>query len=546
MHWGNRFIELQNDDLEATWDYTEEGVTALEVYLIFAESLAKDGNSSGYWIEPMARNNKFSYAYNLINPPPGSAEGLYRESKPGDFDTIETITNPASFTGGYLSARILNVPWKHDLIPYRIEFNPIYIKHFSQSSAGFKTIDLPDENGTNFQGHIERKRLRLVATRPDHEPFSMDCVKVTDETEFWHGDFLANVTSESLTLTIPKGKLFSDWIETAAPMGTNKDFAQYIVPCDIVVVFGKGPGGFVGNQSMTSRAYLEQYLATIKIAKHGNNWVVREESGLHSGIKIAEDENSLIQALSTPTTTVVFDGHANFGLGPNFSLATHKTIGSFTNFGTGDKTATPDHYTNETPDTYATGIPITYRGDGTEPDVLSEFLGHSPRAPENEVAFGQMAEEGWVYLVPDSTEIKGSVTNFTIPHMDGRWKFESAYGTSAGATLAKSGSGLGEFHYVEVGQSPRLIVSAPKDDLPPLRYKRLFYNSCSSGPHFIANFEHGEFIYTNRACHVFRATQVFLEGLLNNNPINQILEDLNQPDVGDEDPEFDIYKIATF
>jgi hypothetical protein len=510
LHWGNRHGELLNGDLEDSYDYTDEGVSALEIFLILAESLARNGNSSGFWIEPMYRTNKYSYAYTFTNPA-STPDSLYRESRPGDFETIETITDASKFTSGYLSARILNVAWAHNLIPYRAELDPYLIKHFSQSSAGSKTVNLPDGKGTHFQGHIERKRLRLVAASPDHEAFALDCVKVTEETEFWHGKFLAHVVSEPLTLTIPKGKMFSDWIETAAPMGTGTDYAQYIVPCDIVVVFGKGPNGVLpGSPPTTSRAYLEQYLQTVKVAQHGNKWVVRGAGGLVYGIKIAEDENSLLHALSTPTTTVVFDGHANFGLGPNFSFSTKKTIDSFTNFGTEGMTA----------------IPINYRGTGSEPDALGEFLGQDPPTSANIVAVEHMSREGWAYLIPDSTsnQIKGTVNNIQVPHMNQRWKFESSHAISAGDPLAKAGSGMGEFHYIDDEQVPRLIVSAPDSDLPPvLRYKTFFYNACSSGPHFIKNFDHGEFIYTNRTCHVFKATRIFIEGLLNGDTTTETL-----------------------
>lgn len=273
-----------------------------------------------------------------------------------------------------------------------------------------------------------------------------------------------------------------------------------------------------GTQPMTSRAYLEQYLQTVKVAQHGNKWVVRGAGGLVYGIKIAEDESSLLQALSTPTTTVVFDGHANFGLGPNFSLATHKTIDSFTNFGTFDATAIPLS-------------PHSFRGSGTEPDVLSEFLKLTPAIPGNAEAVQSISEEGWAYLVPDSDlqQVKGAVPNYPIPHMQGRWKFESSHGVSAGAQFSAPDSGMTGYHYL-TPQGPQLIVSAPKSDLPALRYETFFYNACSSGPHFIKNFEHGEFIYTNRTCDVFKATRIFIEGLLNGATTKSILNEMESQD----------------
>ncbi len=517
-HWGVLYGDLISGNLDSAHDYTDEGVSAIEIFQILAQGLAQNGNSTGYWIEPMSKSNKFSYAYNITNPYV-IAEGLYRESKPGDFDTIETINDPTSFTGGYLSARIQNVDWAYSLTPYKSEFDPYLFRHFSLSSAGNKTIPLIDGTGTFFQGHIERKKFRLVATRPDHEQFLMDCVKVTDETEFWNGKFVANVTSESLILSVPKGKMFSNWIETVAPMGTGKDYSQYVVPCDNIIVFGVGSGGFVADRHITSKEYLETFLDTVKVSRSGDNWVVRGKSDLLYGIKIAQDESTLLQALSTPATTVVFDGHANFGIGPNFSLSTHKTINSFTNFGTENVTA----------------IPVTYRGNGTEADALSEFLNQVPKTPGNAVAVSNIGAQGWAYLVLSPDEVMDQVSNFQIPYMNQRWKFESDYGVSAGASFTKGGIGLSEYHYIDNEDIPRLIISSPKSDVPILMYKTFFYNACSTGPHFINNFKHGNYVYTNKVCNVFKATQIFVQCQINREPIQICLDEMEDQEADGDD-----------
>src|SRR5690606_28152841 len=78
--------------------------------------------------------------------------------------------------------------------------------------------------------------------------------------------------------------------------------------------------------------------------------------------------------------------------------------------------------------------------------------------------------------------------------------------------FTKKGAGFNnEWHYNHEG-SKKLMVSASGEQVPQnLRYKTFFYNACSSGPHYVENFQHGEFVYTNRTCHVFWATLYFVK-----------------------------------
>lgn len=300
-----------------------------------------------------------------------------------------------------------------------------------------------------------------------------------------------------------------------------------LLPVDITVVFGEGPGGFTPEGGMTSKQNLENFLETVKVAEIGNTWAAKGKDNHLFGIEIGTDEVILLRALSKSGHTVIFDGHANFGFGPNFSKATNKTIDSFTNFGAG-----------------ATDIPVTYRGDGTMEDVLPYYPGSPPaNIPDVQlgkilVALDHMVSEGWSYVVPAAADIKGTVTNLPVPNMPGRWKFESAHGVSAGTPLDIQGSGIGEYHFIsDPGQSKRVIVSAPGNEVPPLHYKTFFYNACSSGPHFIEKFPHGEFIYTNRLCAVFESTRLFVKGLIEKKTtaeILQVLEDENADGDGNE------------
>lgn len=309
-----------------------------------------------------------------------------------------------------------------------------------------------------------------------------------------------------------------------------------LMPIEITVVFGEGPGNGANElEHTTAKENLENFLETVKVSKKENIWTVKGKDDRLYTIEIGTDEATLVRALSTTGQTVIFDGHANFGLGPNFSKATHKTIDSFTNFGTG-----------------ATDIPIAFRGDGSETDVMPYINGQTPWPSGEELIAlfpikQKIDEEGWAFLVLDATEIKGAVTNLPVADMPGRWKFESGHGVSAGSPLEKQGVGLEEYHFMTASQSKRVIVSAPGNDVPPLRYKTFFYNACSSGPHFIENFKHGEFIYTNRTCAVFNATRWYVKGLIEEKTTDEILHILNTENAdGDDNNQNITYEVKSF
>ena len=158
-----------------------------------------------------------------------------------------------------------------------------------------------------------------------------------------------------------------------------------LMPVDITVVFGVGPGGRDqnGNLSTTaSRDRIKAYLDRIKILRFEDYWIVpgKDPQGqnIQHGVAIRTNEPGLVNALNSGGETVIFDGHANFGLGPNFSRATHKTIPDFTNVGV-------KH----------TDIPKEFRGSGTEDDILPA----DPGVGAVVTLDGRTGESGW-FLTP--------------------------------------------------------------------------------------------------------------------------------------------------
>jgi hypothetical protein len=297
-----------------------------------------------------------------------------------------------------------------------------------------------------------------------------------------------------------------------------------ILPVEITAVFGIGPG-LPGVKN--SRELLEEYLETIKIARTGDLCVVPGEDENAVArlyvVEVADTEEKLLQALATKGRTVIFDGHANFGLGPNFSVSTFKTVEDFTNFGVNQ-----------------TDIPQSFRGDGNEPDPMPFYrpewiaINTGDEDLDYKLAIGRDAlnTEGWAYLELQPGQVAGDVMNYTVPHIGGH-RYVNDQGKGHGEEFAKQGVGFNnEWHFTQGGEDDKhLVVSAPDTQVPHLRYDTFFYNACDTGMHFIENFEHGTFVCTKSFCKVEAATQIFVQGLLEAKTMDEIMTLLNDPDV---------------
>lgn len=312
-----------------------------------------------------------------------------------------------------------------------------------------------------------------------------------------------------------------------------------LLPVDISAVFGITPTSKAIGGSL-SQDLLEDYLESIKQAhlQDSGLWLVdgmdAEQNERLYVVEVSNNEDKLLEALQTDKRKVIFEGHANFGIGPNFSFGTHKTLASFTNF-------TSRAYTD---------IPITYRGDGTETDVLDNFLnGPEPEDLEAGRAAGRMREQGWSYIILQGGEVMGDALNYNIPDIGGL-RFANDQQVWDGDEFEKHGQGFNNEWHFEWGGSRRLMVSSPAAAVPKnLRYESLFLNTCSSGQHFSENFHQGHLVYTNQTCKVSEATTRFVRGLIEGDQLSTIVADMNADELGgDEEAGVigDAYKLHDF
>lgn len=256
------------------------------------------------------------------------------------------------------------------------------------------------------------------------------------------------------------------------------------------------------------------------------------------GVEIASTETPLRRALSGDGKIVVFDGHSNFGIGPNFVVGAHKPLAGFTDFGAG-----------------STDIGRKFVGDGTEEagflteqmlDDIEEWdaippspTGEKPPYPfqgtaEQTQALGRFGMEGYAYITLLPNEIPNQRNNYNVPFLN-ILRYENDQGRGHGQAFTINGAGTGRWHMTGP-DGTTLIILVDGDRVPtPLQYETYFYNACSTGRDYIEVFEQpypaGNFMFTNRACWVGTATHEFvrmrIEGMTN----QQIVDDMNARDL---------------
>ena len=299
----------------------------------------------------------------------------------------------------------------------------------------------------------------------------------------------------------------------------TKGKKSYLLPVEITAAFGEGPDIPPGKGNKSSRELLEEYLDGIKVARQGDVWAVNGKDAQGNdkiwGVEIVSDQAKLNAALSSGERYVVFDGHSNFGFGPDF-LGPDQIlrISDFTNFGA--------QYTD---------VPLTFRK-----------LIRNPQNPNDPVNFG----DPYGNLVVPDAEVEVAPTNYK-PLPINEERFPNIDGVVVGQAFQKQGQGFDTWHYRIQGGSKRLMIDAPKTDLPAnLAYKTFFYNACNTGIDYIENFKQGDFIYTNDSCFVLQGTRIYIQGVVEGKTTGQIMPLLNQEGVGSDEEGDVIYDFKSF
>jgi|GEM_PF-2270502 len=408
----------------------------------------------------------------------------------------------------------------------------------SRSDQTTTLIRLTDLTGTN-QGAT----LNYLQLQSDPNPNNT----LPAITSMVNGHTLVIPTQQGTTPPTPFVTII---IPGDLPDGGDSGTFWQLKPMDITTVFGIGP-------EFDSRAVLTNWLESARNTNlHedeglpaesfniGNIWGYRGLAPLKPNqstqdekiyaIEVSDTADSLSRALQSKERTVVFDGHANYGLGPNFERTHVRHISDFINFGSGETAI-------------ETGCLATE--DNTPIQAQKDIVTNGPNS-----ATLRFYDEGWAYLILEegangnpSPEMRGDVVQkiplaTLTPSPNLGLRFQHA-NVPNGGTITRQGTAPNFFHY-----PGHLIVDAPNEEVPAnLGYKAFFYNACSSGIYFMENFQHGEFVYTTETVAITSATKVFVEHTVSGVKVDLIVSDMVTKNLGgaNKHNEYRLYVFPT-
>ena len=188
-------------------------------------------------------------------------------------------------------------------------------------------------------------------------------------------------------------------------------------------------------------------------ARDGNSQVIVRQTNLDKEMKMA---------LSLEGTHVIFSGHSNFGLGPNFNP---------------QGTTTVDDYTNLSSHGVA-GI-ILKSNDPDEPEPFKPL------------------EHGGPNFALRPADVLGNTTNPWVELANG-YKVRRYPSASLTFTKKDANGGIPAHHFVQQGQHTNWVtIVTSTGDKPTLRYASCFMNSCNSGRHFGQTLNKKAYFYTS-------------------------------------------------
>ncbi|MBN8459404.1 MAG: hypothetical protein J0M04_16370 [Verrucomicrobia bacterium] len=180
-------------------------------------------------------------------------------------------------------------------------------------------------------------------------------------------------------------------------------------------------------------------------------------------VRAAHKDKEMKMALAMEGAHVIYNGHSNYGLGPNFNVGGTLTVDDYMNISGNGMTA------------------ITMKSDDPD-DAL--FGGNPMKNPDH----------GGPDFALRPADLVPSVANYMVP-VPGVPKFG---GQAIGAVLTpKTDTDGTHYHYIHQGTHKNwntIVKSA--GDKPALRYASCFMASCNSGRGFSESLNHGTLVFT--------------------------------------------------
>ena len=337
-----------------------------------------------------------------------------------------------------------------------------------------------DLKNTKFRLKFSEKKFRLYRNNDKTDPVVSESTEFdpTTDTNVYVEGIKISDSEEGEKLTLQLQINGGEWLQG--------DTVTLHIARTIVFIEGNGSTGLHAMESYTESAKKDDRSSfspdrfTKAILIKGKN-----EAGdaRYYAIRLAFHESQMKLLLGTPDIDIVFDGHSNYGIGPSFPAPFVSTFTSINDF-----------------------MNVSGRGIAS-----FDFLYY-----RDNVCSG---------LSLNTSDIAISPTNYSvrIPKM---LRFPSS-GTVAGESFSLKGTADKRHHYYFTAGSRNRVIVNSAGDVPTLKYRSLFMNSCFSGRDFSETFSNGVFLYTKSICASADTSSIFVKGIVEGKKWSEIVNDLN-------------------
>lgn len=219
--WGPMYSDLLAGNLNPATDYTDEGFTASVLEDLInrpAAVLPRDGILS----DIQGRRNILAWGMHVPQSDTRQErnEGLYHYENIGWYGAAFNITCFSQLQPEFMEQQILLNSWEQGQ-PYN------FSRFFHRSYPEY----------TKYHGEIRHQRIRLLATYTDTVDRNRTYLKITWRVPYPPGSYDGPdeaVGFELKQLSIPAGKLASDWIELTPPVADGYEYWVTLETAEIV------------------------------------------------------------------------------------------------------------------------------------------------------------------------------------------------------------------------------------------------------------------------------------------------------------------------
>ena len=257
--------------------------------------------------------------------------------------------------------------------------------------------------------------------------------------------------------------------------------------------------GLFGHGGSWNARPLERYANGKKIDSRKDPYLLegKDEAGKkrYYSIHLHNNEKRAKIAIAAEKGYVVFDGHSNFGIGLSFTTG-HRTLKEFMN------TADP---------LYSCAWPYM-RQQQDHPRLLFADSEYGDDPTTAAVKFDPFRY---------GTTVRGANGVYAATAYSDR-----VIAGGVRQTLTRGNPKWRDFHFAGTGDN-FIILKAGKADYPTPRYRKIFLNSCSSGPYYARVYTTGVLFFTKDSCRKSATSREWVKAIVQGKDNKGILRAIN-------------------